>query len=147
MESLENIIGVSIPIFICVILPVAIVAIKAATSKNKDNQRTKIMLAMIEKNPDIDIDKMKDILQSGKKSFRGQALSNLRGGLICIGIGVSIISWRLLTHKGEPFFILVGGIILAVGIALVVMYFITMREAEREESTQEEIIVKDCDPE
>lgn len=102
---------------------------------------------MIEKNSDIDLDKIKDIMQTGKKSFRRQALSNLRGGLICIGIGGSIILWRLLTHKGEPIFLLVGGIVLAIGIALTVMYFITMREAEREESTQEEIIVKDCDPE
>lgn len=147
MEHIESIIGLCIPIFICVVLPITIVAIQSAVSKNKDNQRTKIMLAMIEKNPDIDLDRMKDILQSGKKSFRGQALSNLRGGLICIGIGASIILWRLLTHKGEPFLLLVGGIVLAVGIALLVMYFITMREAEREESIQEEIIVKDCDPE
>lgn len=147
MEHVEDIISLSIPIFICVVLPIAIVAIKSAVYKNKDNQRTKIMLAMIEKNSDIDLDKIKDILQKEKKSFRQQALSNLRGGLICIGIGASIILWRLLTHKGEPFFLLVGGIVMAVGIALVVMYFITMREAEREESTQEEIIVKDCDPE
>lgn len=147
MEHVEEIIAVLIPIFICVILPVAIVAIVSSASKNKDNQRTKIMLAMIEKNSDLDLDQMKDILQKEKKSFRQQALSNLRGGLICIGIGVSIILWRLLTHKGEPFFILVGGIVLAIGIALVVMYFITMREAEREESAREEIIVKDCDPE
>lgn len=147
MEHLENIISLSIPIFLCVVLPITIVAIQSAVSKNKDNQRTKIMLAMIEKNSDIDLDKIKDIMQTGKKSFRRQALSNLRGGLICIGIGGSIILWRLLTHKGEPIFLLVGGIVLAIGIALTVMYFITMREAEREESTQEEIIVKDCDPE
>lgn len=53
-------VDIIIPIAICVVLPVLIVAIVTFAGVNRDNKRSRIMLAAIEKGMDVD----------AKKSFR-----------------------------------------------------------------------------
>ena len=52
-----------VPIFVCVVLPVAVVAIIAATKMNNDNKRSKVLIKAIESNCGIDADNLAEALQ------------------------------------------------------------------------------------
>ena len=59
MNSLELILDfaeeVLIPIGICVVLPIIIVWLNMRRKTNETNRRTEVLLAAIEKNPDLDM--------------------------------------------------------------------------------------------
>lgn len=65
---MEEIIAVSIPIFICVVLPISIVALVVRASINSDNKRAQVLIKAIESNCGIDADKLAEALQKPKKS-------------------------------------------------------------------------------
>ena len=56
-----------VPIFVCVVLPVAIIAIIFGASINSDNKRSQVLIKAIESNCDIDADKLAEALQKPKK--------------------------------------------------------------------------------
>ena len=53
-----------VPIFVCVVLPVAIVAIVFAAAINNDNKRSKVLIKAIESNCGINADKLAEALQN-----------------------------------------------------------------------------------
>ena len=55
--------AILVPIFVCVVLPVAIVAIVFAAAMNNDNKRAKVLIKAIESNCGIDADKLAEALQ------------------------------------------------------------------------------------
>ncbi|MDE6100355.1 MAG: hypothetical protein K2G01_04865, partial [Paramuribaculum sp.] len=65
-----------VPIFVGVVLPIAIVAITAASKINNDNKRSKVLIKAIESNCGIDADKLAEALQKPKKTAR--EILNLR---------------------------------------------------------------------
>ncbi|MDE6488700.1 MAG: hypothetical protein K2L46_05410, partial [Paramuribaculum sp.] len=65
-----------VPIFVGVVLPIAIVAITAASKINNDNKRSKVLIKAIESNCGIDADKLAETLQKPKKTAR--EILNLR---------------------------------------------------------------------
>lgn len=79
--------SIIVPIFVCVVLPVAIVAIVYAASINSDNQRSKVLIKAIESNCGIDADKLAEALQKPKKTAR--EILNLRLLRGCIFSGAA----------------------------------------------------------
>ena len=62
--------GILVPIFICVVLPVAIVAIIYWERVNNDNKRTQVLIKAIEANNDIDADKLAEALAKPRKTAK-----------------------------------------------------------------------------
>lgn len=59
--------AVLVPIFICVVLPVAIVAIVFAAMSNRDNKRSQVLIKAIESNSGLDAAKLVEALQTPQK--------------------------------------------------------------------------------
>lgn len=127
-----------VPIFVCVVLPVAIVAITAATKMNSDNKRSNVLIKAIESNCGIDADKLAEALQKPKKTAREILNQRLLRGCIFSFIGlalciVGIVSLCLGTEFAADLVtipLLFGGASLAVGLGYLVVYFVTRKQID-----------------
>lgn len=126
-------------IFICVVLPVAVVLIVALTKINADNKRTQVIIKAIEANRDVDADKLADSLK--KTPRMPQELLNLRLLRGCIfsfvGLALAIVGIVNLAN-GTPAIedqvtvpLMFGGASLAIGLSYVVVYFVTRKQINR----------------
>ena len=125
-----------VPIFICVVLPVSIVAIVFAAAMNSDNKRSKVLIKTIESNCGLDTDKLAEALQKPKKTaieilnlrlLRGCIFTFL-GNAFCI---VGIVSLCMGTEfAADPVTVplVFGGALLAVGLSYLVVYFVTRKQ-------------------
>lgn len=127
-----------VPIFVCVVLPVSIVAIVFASKMNSDNKRAKVVIKAIESNLGIDADKLAEALQKPKKSERDILnLRLLRGCIFSfIGLMLCIIGISSLC-TGEDFSsdsvtvpLIFGGASLAIGLSYLIVYFVTRRQID-----------------
>lgn len=111
-----------IPIAVCVVLPIFIVAIVTFAGVNRDNKRSKIMLAAIEKGMDVDA---KNLFESDKKkkTLKERVMGYLSKGLVCLAVGIAlVISNFMIDLEGTP---LIGGLICGlIGVAYVILYFV-----------------------
>lgn len=125
-----------VPIFICVVLPVAIVAIVCAAAMNSDNKRAKVLMKAIESGCGIDADNLAAALQKPKKTAREILNLRLLRGCIFSFIGlvlciVGIVSLCLGTEfSADPVTIplVFGGASLAIGLSYLVVYFVTRKQ-------------------
>ncbi len=125
-----------IPIFICVVLPVAIVLIVFIAAMNSDNKRAQILIKAIEANNGIDADKLAEALQKPRKTAREILnLRLLRGcifsfiGLALVTVGITnVISGTDFSADPVTVPLLFGGVSIAVGVSFLVVYFVTRKQ-------------------
>jgi len=132
-----------IPIGICVVLPIIVVWLNTRKSQNETNKKTEIMLKAIEAGATIDTDLFKTQLTPAK-TIKEKLLARLTAACVVSAIGLSVcITTLILSYIGGvptqdiQVFIFIGGIILAVGIALFIVYFVGKRMLAREIEAEE----------
>lgn len=129
---------VLVPIFICVVLPVAIVAIIYWGRVNNDNKRTQVLIKAIEANNDIDADKLAEALAKPRKTAKEILNGRLLKGCIFTFIGVCCEIFALVEYFSQnadtsfldsiEAFGVIGGISLAIGISFLIVYFVTRKQ-------------------
>ena len=72
---MEHLVAILVPIACGCVLPIMIVWFTIRENMNKTNQRTKIVLAAIEKNPDMDIEELMKKISPKKKLLNEKLLS------------------------------------------------------------------------
>lgn len=133
-----------VPIFVCVVLPIAIVAIIYWQRINNDNKRSQILLKAIETNNDIDADKLAEALAKPRKTAKEILYSRLLTGCIFTLSGLVCEVFSLIAYINhfpgdslDPIQIpgIFGGFLLAIGIAFLIVYFVTRKQVigEKEE--------------
>ena len=144
MEA-EAFVATTIPIFICVVLPVMIVWLVTRSRQNETNKKTEIMLKAIEAGATIDADFFKD--QQGLKTIKERLLKRLTwgcvtglsgAGLAALGI-VQWVNW-VGTTSNDSFVIplIFAGILLAVGISLFIGFFVGKKMLAKEIEAEEQ---------
>lgn len=130
-----------IPIFICVVLPVAIVLIISLTKIKTDNLRTQIIIRAIEANKDVDTAKLLESMKKPQQTARDILYVRLLRGCIFTLIGLfSIILGICTLADGEDFSsdpvyfsAFLGGVSLAIGISYLIVYFATRNSVNDKE--------------
>ena len=125
-----------VPIFICVVLPVSIVAIVFAAAMNSDNKRSKVLIKAIKSNCGLDTDKLAEALQKPKKTAIEILNLRLLRGCIFTFLGIAfcivgIVSLCMGTEfAADPVTVplVFGGALLAVGLSYLVVYFVTRKQ-------------------
>ncbi len=131
---MESIIAVSIPIFICVVLPVLIVWIVFRASMNNDNKRSAVLIKAIEANNGIDADRLADALAKPRKTAREILNLRLLRGCIFSLIGLGFFATSILANIEEfhpdniviP--MLIGSVSFAIGVSYLIVYFVTRKQ-------------------
>lgn len=136
-----------LPVFICVVLPVLVVLIVGLVRRNETNRKAEIMLKAIENGATVD----PSFFESSKKKekrlrTRKEKLhDNLTGAAVCTAIGIALILIKVIFYLPDDddiSLMLIGGaVLLAIGIANFVIYFIGMKafasEIEAEEKQEQ----------
>ncbi len=107
-------------------------------------------MAVLEKNPDMDVEQWLEKLSPKKKLLKEKLLTKLLWGIICLIAGIGVIgvsiygAVNIIGGTDDPIVgIALGGGILAVGIALVASFFVGKKflakeiEAEEKQKIQE----------
>lgn len=137
-------IEILIPIGVAVVLPIAIVAIVFRSALASERNRKEIVLAVLEKNPDIDVEQLMKNLKKSEKLIKEKLLARLERGCLCCLMGMAfMVLYFFLGVQGEDLIVVVGAALIAIGIAFLVSYFVGRRmlakemEAEQQNMKQE----------
>lgn len=133
-----------VPIGVAVVLPIAIVAIVFRSALASERNRKEIVLAVLEKNPDIDVEQLMKNLKKSEKLIKEKLLARLERGCLCCLMGMAfMVLYFFLGVQGEGFIVVVGAALTAIGIAFLISYFVGRRmlakemEAEQQNMKQE----------
>lgn len=128
--------SILVPIFICVVLPIAVVLISSLTKMNSENKRTQIIIKAIEANKDVDTDKLIESLKKPEKTPREILNTRLLRGCMfsLIGVALAIVGIVNLATGSEissdpvsvPF--VFGGISLAIGVSYLIVWKVTRKQ-------------------
>lgn len=142
---------VLVPIFVCVILPVAIVAIVGRTKQNEINRKSEIMIKAIENGQQIDPELFKSTAPEPKapKTLKQELVEKLTGGCVVTLMGTAFLTLFLIdTFFPEAHIMfgnwlpVAGGVMLAVGIGLLISYFAGKKILADEIKAEEEALKK-----
>ena len=122
-----------LPLGVCVVLPVMIVWLVTRARQNETNKKTEIMLKAIEAGATLDANFFKE--QQNSKTIKERLLGRLTGASIMAMLGVALLAiaivfgnsyapdgWNF-NDSPAPVFAVIGGILLAIGLALFAVFF------------------------
>ena len=134
------------------VLPIMVVWLIIRESMNKTNQRTQIVLAAIEKNPDMDIEELMKKISPKKKLLKEKLLSKLLWGGIIAFLGVAFLGYCIVQGYvgGMPTatlqqFSLFGAVLLGIGIAFLINYYVGRKLLAKEIDAEEKLLVSQAE--
>ena len=120
-----------LPIMVCVVLPVAIVAIVFGARIFSENRRAQVLMKAIETNPDIDFEKLAVSLGTPRKTPGQMQSGRLLRGCAFSLVGLTFILWGVLSSAPltlVEFYFLPGGICLSIGISYLIVFYINRQK-------------------
>ena len=144
-----DLVAILVPLGVAVALPVCIVAIISRSAMAADRNRKEIVLAALEKNPNLNVE---DLLKGMKKSeklikeklIKEKLLARLERGSLCCLMGVAFILLYFFCEViRTDMLLIVGAALIPIGIAFLISYFVGRRmlakemEAEQQNMKQE----------
>ena len=139
-----NLAAILVPIACGCVLPIMLVWFGIREKMNAANQRTKIVLAAIEKNPEMDIEEIMKKMSRNGKLLKEKLLAKLLWGCLATLLGIGLIGFGIYlsaNHLGgtdDPMTAVCFGLIaLGVGIAFLVNYFVGKKMLAKEIEAEE----------
>lgn len=137
-----------VPIGVAVVLPIAIVAIVFKSALASERNRKEIILAALEKNPNLDVE---DLVKRMKKSeklikeklIKEKLLARLEHGCLCCLMGVAFVLLYFFLSMQKEILIIAGTVLIAIGIAFLISYFVGRRMLEKEMEAEEQNMNKE----
>ena len=124
---------------VCIALPLIVLWMTNKRKNHEIDKKTEILMALLEKNPDLDpaevLDKLDMSSEDGKKSLKERLLEKLLGGCICTLTGIVLFFTHLFgfVFLGDKTTGVVGGgVLTAVGIAFIIYYFASKKMLQGE---------------
>ncbi|MBR6082474.1 MAG: hypothetical protein IKP62_06080 [Salinivirgaceae bacterium] len=147
---MKDLIQVLVPIALGCVLPIMIVWLNNRRRIIEDQSRSQIIMALIEKNPNLDIEEtLKKFAPAKKKPklLKEKLLNKLLLGIIAttIGVGLTILDLCICYAggaSGDLFWQLglISGISTAVGIAFLIYYFIGKKMLASEMESEQKLL-------
>ena len=144
---MEDLVSILVPIACGCVLPIFGIWWGVRQKMNETNKRTEIVLAAIEKNPDMDIEELIRKISPKKKLLKEKLLTKLMWGSLTALLGLGLIGFGAwLGYMGEggssdPLTsVCFGLIMLAIGIAFLVNYFLGKKMLAKEIEAEEKIL-------
>ena len=139
METLEDIL-VSLGV---VALPVLIVSIIFRSVMAADRNRKEIILAALEKNPNLNVEDLVKRMKKSEKLIKEKLLAKLQRGCLCCLMGVAFVLLYFFPSVQNEFLIITGTALIAIGIAFLVGYFVGRRMLAQEMEAEQQNMNKE----
>ena len=148
MDS-DNIVGLVAIIACGCVLPIVMNLLKTRRKMNETDTRKQIVLAAIEKNKETDVEELLKKMAPMQKNtlLKEKLLAKLLWGWIIALVGIGLIGFRVCySYTDEPnrgflefltFLALIGSVLLAIGIAFLVNYFVGKKILAKEIEAEE----------
>ena len=137
---MHDLFQILVPIACGCVLPIVIIWLNIRQRMNETNKRTQVVLAAIEKNPDMDIEELIKKISPKKKLLKEKLLEKLLWGCIIVLLGIGMIGCHIYvdiaTNSTSPCGF-IGIILLAVGIAFIVNYRLGKKMLAKEIEAEE----------
>ena len=131
-----------IPIGVCVILPIIVVWLNLRAKTNETNRKAEVMLKAIEAGKDVDPDYFKPARTT--KTIKSQLLGKLTGACITFFIGSIVLAITCymsaqgsIDAEDSLAFSILGGIMVAIGVALFISFFVGKKMLAKEIEAEE----------
>ena len=135
METLEDIL---VSLGVVVALPVLIMAIIFRSAMAADRNRKEIILAALEKNPNLNVEDLVKRMKKSEKLIKEKLLARLEHGCLCCLMGVAFVLLYFFLSVQKEILIIAGAALIAIGIAFLVSYFVGRRMLEKEMKAEEQ---------
>ena len=129
---------------ICVVLPLMVIWLINKRKNHEIDKKTEVLMALLEKNPDLDpvevMNKLNMSQNSVRKPLKQKLLEQLLTGCIFLLVGAVLF----FTHLANMIFlgsktmgVVGGGVLAAIGIAFIIYYFVSRKMLQHEIATEE----------
>ena len=142
---MKELIGILVPLGCGCLLPIMVVWFSVRRRMNETNKRTEIVLAAIEKNPEMDIEEWMKKISPKQKLLKEKLLSKLLKGTLCALLGLGLVgfgAWLSYAGRGgtdnSVMAICAGLILFAIGIAFLVNYGVGKKMLAKELEAEEQ---------
>lgn len=132
-----------VPIGVAVVLPIAVVAIVFKSVLASERNRKEIILAALEKNPNLDVEDLVKRMKKSEKLLKEKLLARLEHGCLCCLMGVAFVLLSFFLSVQNEFLIISGAALIAVGIAFLVGYFVGRRMLAQEMEAEQQNMNKE----
>lgn len=140
METLEDIL---VSLGVVVALPVLIVSIIFRSVMAADRNRKEIILAALEKNPNLNVEDLVKRMKKSEKLIKEKLLAKLQRGCLCCLMGVALVLLYFFPSVQNEFLITAGTALIAIGIAFLVGYFVGRRMLAQEMEAEQQNMNKE----
>lgn len=129
-------------------LPVLIVWLVGRVQQNETNRKADIMLKAIESGATVDADLFRS---QGSKTLKERLLGRLVAACVTSLLGVAFIVLTVVfahvsrfkfDNGPQPFLLIIGGVLLAIGISLFVVYFAGKKMLAKEIEAEEKRLIE-----
>ena len=149
---MHDLVSILVPLGCGCVLPIMIVWFIIRENMNKTNQRTQIVLAAIEKNPDMDIEELMNKISPQKKQLKEKLLTKLLCGGITAFMGIAVLVFCAIQANvgGMPSatlqqYGLFGAVLLGIGIAFLINYKVGKKLLAKEIDAEEKLLVSQAE--
>lgn len=132
-----------IPLGVAVVLPIAIVAIVFKSVLASERNRKEIILAALEKNPNLNVEDLVKRMKKSEKLIKEKLLAKLQRGCLCCLMGVALVLLYFFPSVQNEFLIIAGTALIAIGIAFLVGYFVGRRMLAQEMEAEQQNMNKE----
>lgn len=124
-------------------LPITIVAIVFKSVLASERNRKEIILAALEKNPNLNVEDLVKRMKKSEKLIKEKLLAKLQRGCLCCLMGVALVLLYFFPSVQNEFLIIAGTALIAIGIAFLVGYFVGRRMLAQEMEAEQQNMNKE----
>lgn len=133
------------------VLPIVYIWFETRRKMNDTNQRTQIVLAAIEKNPDMDLEELMAKISPKKKLLKEKLLGKMQTGNITTFLGIGFLICAIyvdfvggMNSNDLRMLYLAGAILLGVGIAFLISYSKGKKMLAKEMEAEEKKLIAEA---